>query len=79
MSSKLMVATSATTQKSRYKAEFNVLSEADRIFDAAFTEVTRNMHSFPRRLLHLPRMYGGLGILKFSSTVELGKLQKLFA
>ena len=84
MASKLTIAASATVQKLRYKAKFNVLSDqelhaVDRIFDATYTDATRNMYSYPRKLLHLPRRFGGLGVAQFSALVEVGKLQKLFS
>ena len=36
------------------------------------------MQSHPRKLLHIPRYLGGLGIVHFSAAGESGKLQKLF-
>jgi hypothetical protein len=39
---------------------------------------TQNMHSFPRKLIHIDRKQGGLGIQSFSFQTECRKLQKLF-
>jgi len=81
--SKILVATTSTVNKLRYKWETSSLDHEDAIridsvLDAGYVQATKNMQSHPRKLLHVPRYLGGLGIIHFSAVAESGKLQKLF-
>ena len=82
MATKIAVATSSIVHKIRYKAELSNqslqdLAKVDAIFANTFLKTTNNMNSYPRRLLHLSRKRGGLGMPLFSETVVIGNLQKL--
>ena len=52
--------------------------QLDSIIDQTMVKSTNNMNSFPRKLLHIPRAFGGLGLPQFSKLGETGKLSKLF-
>ena len=55
------------------------LQKVDHIIDDIMLDATRNMFSYPRKLLHVSRDFGGLGIPCFSTLTEERKLQKLFS
>ena len=83
MATKIAVATSSIVHKIRYKAELSNqslqdLAKVDAIFANTFLKTTNNMNSYPRRLIHLSRKRGELGMPLFSETVVIEKLQKLF-
>jgi hypothetical protein len=66
-----------------YKAAASVLShqqlnDIDDILDNVMAAYTQNMHSFPRKLIHIDNKQGKLGIQSFSFQTECRKLQKLF-
>ena len=80
---KILVATTSTVNKLRYTWETSSLDHdraqrIDVILDGCYVQATKNMQSHPRKLLHIPRYLGGLGIIHFSAVGEGGKLQKLF-
>ena len=80
---KITVATTSTVNKLKYTWETSSLAHTDaaridRVLDDAFITTTRNMQSYPRKLLHIPRHLGGLGLVQFSTIGESGKLTKLF-
>ena len=80
---KLVTATSSTMNKLRYLWEVSSLPhtdacQLDSIIDHTMVKSTNNMNSFPRKLLHIPRALGGLGLPQFSKLGETGKLSKLF-
>ena len=67
-----------------YKALNSVLSHPelrtiDHIIDNVLVTTTRNMFSFPRKLLHISKEFGGYGLLQFSAEAEARKLQRLFS
>ena len=67
-----------------YKAINSVLSHddlesIDSIIDDVMISTTKNMYSFPRKLLHISREFGGHGLLSFSIEAEARKLQRLFS
>ena len=41
-------------------------------------DLTRNMATFPRKLIHIDKKFGGLGIQSYILQAELRKLQKVF-
>jgi hypothetical protein len=58
--SKILVATTSTVNKLRYKWETSSLDHEDAIridsvLDAGYVQATKNMQSHPRKLLHVPR------------------------
>jgi hypothetical protein len=82
--SKVAVLSTSTINGMVYKAAASVLSHSqlhdiDSIIDNVLITSTQNMHSFPRKLIHIDRKHGGLGIMSFSCQTELRKLQKLFS
>ena len=81
--SKLSVLSSSTLNSLGYKAACSVLSHQqlqaiDTILEKAYVPTTKNMGSYPRKLLYIPRKYGGLGIQCFSIMASMRKLHKLF-
>ena len=55
------------------------LRRVDKVFNKFLTTTTKNMHGFPAELLHLSWKYGGLGLPRFSDTVQLDKYQILLS
>ena len=81
--SKIAVISSSTLNGMVFKAACSVLShtqlqEVDRILDDIAVDSTHNMFSFPRKLIHIDKGFGGLGIPSFSVQADSKKLQKLF-
>ena len=67
-----------------YKTANSILSHAelesiDSIIDSVLVNTTKNMYSFPRKLLHIDRQLGGHGLPSFSHEAEARKLQRLFS
>ena len=82
--SKIAVVTASTLHSLVYKAtnatlSHEALQEVDKIIDTTLVKTTKNMFSFPRKLLHIDRSRGGLGLPSFSVLAESRKLQKLFS
>ena len=82
--SKIAVITISTLNSLVYKAtnatlSHEALKEVDTIIDNVLVSTTKNMFSYPRKLLHLDRSRGGLGLPSFSYLAESRKLQKLFS
>ena len=81
--SKVAVISTSTINGMVYKAATSVLSHSqlqdiDTIIDSIMVDSTKNMNSFPRKLIHIDRRYGGLGITCFSVQADSRKIQKLF-
>lgn len=79
---KIAVATTSTINKLRFIWEASSLqhdqaAEIDAVIDQTYVNATRNMQNFPRKLLHIPRQLGGLGLVQFSAKCEAGKLSRL--
>ena len=73
----------STLKSIEYKAALSAIShnhlqEVDSIIDKMMVRTTKNMYSYPRKLIHIHRSHGGLGISSFSTSVESQKLQKLW-
>ena len=82
--SKVAVITMSTLHSLVYKAINSVLGHeelesVDKIIDNVLVSSTKNMFSYPRKLLHMSRAFGGLGIPSFSYLAESRKLQRLFS
>ena len=70
--------------KARYIAKLSNLSlsqlrRVDKVFNRFLNTATKNMHGFPSELLYLSWKYGGLGLPRFSDTVQLDKYQILLS
>ena len=81
--SKMAVISTSTLNGMVFKAACSVLShtqlwEIDRILDDIAVDSTHNMYSFPRKLIHIDKKLGGLGIPSFSVQADSKKLQKRF-
>jgi hypothetical protein len=66
--SKVAVLSTSTINGMVYKAAASVLSHSqlndiDSILDNVLITSTQNMHSVPRKLIHIDRKHGGLGIM----------------
>jgi hypothetical protein len=81
---KVAVVSTSTISGMVYKAANSVLSHEqliniDTIIDSIMVDSTRNMVTFPRKLIHIDKKFGGLGIQSFSAQTESRKLQKVFS
>ena len=81
--SKMLVAIMSTYAKIKYQAKMCGLTlqeyqELDKPFHKLFTEITKNLHGYPKELLHSPTLYGGLGVPRLSDLIQEDKLGMLY-